>query len=90
MARRRRLLVPEAGQGLNQLKSEVMRKEGYRVNPARPDEVKYEVADSLGIQMNRDGNGQMKTEDAGKIGGKIGGAMVKEMIQKAKEQLNRK
>ncbi|GIP33163.1 alpha/beta-type small acid-soluble spore protein [Paenibacillus sp. J2TS4] len=88
MARRRRLLVPQAGQGLEQLKSEVMKQAGYRVNPARPDQVKYEVANSLGIHMNRDGNGQMTTEDAGKVGGKIGGAMVKEMIQRAKDQLS--
>ncbi len=70
------------------LKADVMRQEGYAVDENRPDDVKYEVASEMGIRMNRNGeNGNMKTEDAGHVGGKIGGAMIREMIRMAQEKL---
>jgi small acid-soluble spore protein D (minor alpha/beta-type SASP) len=89
MARRRRrgLVVPGAEQGLNAFKAEVMRREGYAVNPDRPSDVKYEVAKDLGVPLNPNGNGQLTTESVGKVGGKIGGTMVREMIRLAQEQL---
>lgn len=90
MARRnRKLLVPEARQAMQQFKTEVMRKEGYSVNPNRPDDVKYEVADELGITLKQGDNGDLKTEDAGHIGGRIGGSMVREMIRLAQEKLTK-
>ena len=80
--RNRRLLVPEAGEAMQTLKANVMRQEGYSVDANNPDAVKYEVAGELGIRMNRNGdNGQMKTEDAGHVGGRIGGPMIREMIR---------
>ncbi|PYI55812.1 alpha/beta-type small acid-soluble spore protein [Paenibacillus flagellatus] len=90
MARRRSgrsLVVPEAGRSLDQFKASVMQREGYKVNPAEPNNVKFEVAKSLGIPLSPGNNGQLKTEDAGKIGGQIGGAMVREMIRMAQQQL---
>lgn len=92
MARRRsrRTVVPGAGYALDQFKAEVMRREGFGTNSARPDNVKYEVARSLGIPLKPSGNGNLSTEQAGKIGGQIGGAMVREMIRMAQEQLARK
>ncbi|MUT67701.1 alpha/beta-type small acid-soluble spore protein [Paenibacillus sp. NEAU-GSW1] len=90
MARRnRKLLVPEARQAMQQFKTEVMRKEGYNVNPNRPDDVKYEVAEELGITLKQGDNGDLKTEDAGHIGGRIGGSMVREMIRLAQEKLTK-
>ncbi|WP_409342706.1 small, acid-soluble spore protein, alpha/beta type [Paenibacillus sp. MBLB4367] len=92
MARRRRsgnrLLVPEAEQGMRRFMAEVMRKEGYQVDPNQPDQVKYEVARSMGIPLSQGGNGQLTTESAGKIGGQIGGSMVREMIKLAKQQIS--
>lgn len=86
--RSRRLLVPEAGAAMQTLKANVMRQEGFAVDENRPDDVKYEVAGELGIRMNRGGgNGDMKTEDAGHVGGRIGGAMIREMIRMAQEKL---
>ncbi|QAY67618.1 alpha/beta-type small acid-soluble spore protein [Paenibacillus protaetiae] len=92
MSRRsnRRLLVPEARQGLNQFKADVMRHEGYAVDASRPDDVKYEVASSLGIPLEPGDNGGLSTESAGRIGGKIGGTMVREMIRLAQEQINKR
>jgi len=79
--------VPGAEEGLNAFKAEVMRREGYQVDPNRPDDVKYEVAESLGVPLQPEGNGQLSTESVGHVGGKIGGAMVREMIKLAQQKL---
>lgn len=92
MARRgrRRLLVPGSEQAMTAFKAEVMRREGFQVQPGRPDAVKYEVAQSLGVPLMPGDNGHLKTEEAGKVGGRIGGSMVREMIRMAQEELTRK
>lgn len=89
MARRsrRRLLVSGAEQGIQALKADVMKREGYSVNPTRPDDVKYEVAKTLGVPLQPGDNGELQTEEAGRVGGKIGGPMVREMIRLAQEQM---
>ncbi|MNN65827.1 Small, acid-soluble spore protein, alpha/beta type [compost metagenome] len=68
-------------------KADVMRREGYTVDPNHPDDVKYEVAKELGIPLQPGNNGGLTTESAGHIGGKIGGSMVREMVRLAQEQL---
>lgn len=45
--------------------------------------MKYEVAGSLGINLNQGYNGNLTTYEAGKIGGN----MVKQMIQAAEQSL---
>jgi small acid-soluble spore protein D (minor alpha/beta-type SASP) len=89
MARRsrRRLIVPGAEAQMGAFKADVMRREGYAVNPNNPDDVKYEVAKSLGVPLNPGYNGELKAESAGQIGGQIGGAMVKELIRMAQQKL---
>lgn len=83
--------MPEAEQGLRAFKADVMRKEGYDVDPNYPDDVKYEVAEELGVPLRPGGsNGQLTTEEAGQVGGQIGGAMVREMIRRAQEKLTRR
>jgi small acid-soluble spore protein D (minor alpha/beta-type SASP) len=84
---RRRLLVPEAEQGMNAFKADIMRCEGYAVDPSKVDDVKFEVAKELGVPLKPSDNGSLTTENAGQIGGKIGGTMVREMVRLAKEQL---
>lgn len=88
--RGRRPLVPGAGQGLEILKAEVMQRAGYAVSRNRPDLVKYEVARSLGVPLRPADNGNLSTEEAGKVGGQIGGRMVREMIRMAQEQLTKR
>jgi len=84
MARRsRRRRSPEMLQFMN----DVMRNEGYQVNPQQ--EVKYEVAKTLGVPLKPEGNGNLTTEQAGKVGGAIGGSMVREMIRMAQESLSK-
>lgn len=87
---RNRLLVPEAREGVNQLKAQVMRQEGYQVDPNSPNNVKYEVAKEHNIPLQNGYNGNLTSKQAGQIGGKIGGSMVKEMIRMAQQNLNKK
>lgn len=85
--RRRHYAVSGVEQALQRFKAEVMKQEGYNISHNRPDDVKYEVAKDLGIPLQPAGNGELTTEAAGQIGGKIGGTMVREMIRLAQEQL---
>ncbi|QHT47568.1 alpha/beta-type small acid-soluble spore protein [Halobacillus sp. ACCC02827] len=83
MPNRKRILVPEARAGLDQLKKEVTRS-------STADRAKFEVAEELGIPLREKGNGDLSTKDAGRIGGRIGGGMVKEMIRRAQMELQHK
>jgi hypothetical protein len=89
MSRRRnnRAVVQGAETGLDHLKVKVMKDKGYIVNLNQPDQVKYEVARTLGVPLQPGYNGQLKAEEAGKVGGPIGGAMVREMIRMAQQKL---
>ncbi|HWO98221.1 MAG TPA: alpha/beta-type small acid-soluble spore protein [Bacillus sp. (in: firmicutes)] len=87
--RRRKLLVPEAHKGMEQLKGNVMKRDGYSITSDNPDDVKYEVAKELNIPLHHGRNGHLTSEQAGKIGGQIGGRMVKELIKMAQQSLNK-
>lgn len=65
---------------------------GKKINVHRGigDRFKYEIAQELGIPLKKGYNGEMTTREAGKIGGRIGGNMVKVMIRYAEEELARK
>jgi small acid-soluble spore protein D (minor alpha/beta-type SASP) len=92
LARRRRrgILVPEAQEALNNFKGEVMADKGFTIGLKDPNQVKFEVADELGIPLDTEYNGDLKTKNAGKIGGQIGGKMVHDMIRIAQEQMAKK
>lgn len=85
--RRNRIVVPEARADIERLKAEVMRREGYAIEPGNPGNVKYEVARRLGVPLNPGYNGDITAEAAGKIGGRIGGALVREMVRMAQHSL---
>lgn len=89
MARRRNnsYVIPAAAPAMDDFKGRIMAEEGYQVNPAKPNEVKYEVANDLGVPLNSDYNGELTTKNAGKVGGHIGGKMVQEMIRMAQEEI---
>lgn len=82
---KRRPLVPEARGALNQLKTDVMKKQGYQAKSQ--ENIKYEVAKEVNVPLKEGYNGQLTSEQAGKVGGPIGGHMVKEMIRMAQEQM---
>lgn len=67
MARRRKLLTPEAEQSM--------------------DRFKHEVAEELGLadKIARQGWGDMTTRECGKVGG----TMVKKMIERVQDHLSR-
>lgn len=90
MAKKNKILVPSARDELDKLKVRIMREQGYKVNTNNPYDVKYEVADELNIPLKKGYNGKLTAEQAGKVGGPIGGSMVKEMIRMAQEQMIKK
>lgn len=57
------------------------------LDPQVLDAFKFEVAKDLGIPLARGYNGDMRTRDAGAIGGHIGGRMVRIMIRYAESSL---
>jgi|GEM_PF-151452 len=88
--RRNRLIVPEAREGITAMQAEVLRREGYTVDPNRPHQAKYEVASEIGVPLQPGYNGNIKAEEAGKVGGVIGGLTVRELVRLAQQQLSQK
>lgn len=79
---RRKPLVPESREGLDLLKARL-------ANVFEPEQAKFKAANSLNIPLNKGYNGNLTAHDAGKIGGQLGGSMVKEMVRAAQEQMAR-
>jgi small acid-soluble spore protein D (minor alpha/beta-type SASP) len=77
---RRRPLIPESRAGLDLLKARLQ-------NVQEPEQAKYKVADSLHVPLQKGYNGNLTAHDAGRIGGQLGGSMVKEMVRAAKERM---
>lgn len=84
MARRNRnkILVPEARHGLDQLKAKV-------AGTTDPEQAKFEIAEEVGVPLKEGYNGKLTSEEAGKVGGRLGGNMVKELVRMAQENLNK-
>ncbi|WP_025026882.1 alpha/beta-type small acid-soluble spore protein [Caldalkalibacillus mannanilyticus] len=85
--RRGKLLVPESRKALDQLKLQVMYNEG--IIAKKPEGVKYEVAKGLGVPLEKGYNGNLTAKQVGKVGGNIGGKMVREMVRMAQEKLTK-
>jgi small acid-soluble spore protein D (minor alpha/beta-type SASP) len=82
MTRKNKILVPEARQALDQLKAKVSGTDD-------PNQAKFEVAQEQNVPLQRGYNGKLTSEQAGKVGGNIGGNMVKELVRMAQENLNK-
>lgn len=87
--RRKHYAYPISEQAINDFKAKVMQNKGYNVDEQNPDQVKFEVAHTLGVPLNERDNGNLSTRAAGKVGGPIGGAMVREMVRMAQQTLAR-
>lgn len=83
--RNRKILVPEARDGLNQLKQKVVEEKGHQINS--PEEAKFEVAEDVGVPLKKGYNGTLTAKEAGKVGGNMGGSMVRELIKIAQNNL---
>ncbi|WP_338447999.1 alpha/beta-type small acid-soluble spore protein [Niallia oryzisoli] len=77
---RNKILVPEARQGLDQLKAKVS-------GANSPENAKFEAAEEVGVPLTNGYNGRLTSEQAGKVGGRLGGSMVKELVKMAQENL---
>ncbi|WP_339061404.1 alpha/beta-type small acid-soluble spore protein [Tepidibacillus marianensis] len=85
--RNRRTAVPGARPVLDQFKQHLLVQDGLIDKNTDQNEISYEVAKEIGVPLKEGYNGQLSTHDAGKVGGQIGGRMVKELIRMAQEQL---
>lgn len=83
MSRRRRPLVADSRSGLDALKAKV-------AQVADPNQAKYEVARELHVHLQKGYNGQLSSHDAGRIGGRLGGSMVKEMVRMGMQAMREK
>lgn len=81
--RRRRPLIPEARNGLDQLKSKMMGTDSG-------NEAKFEAAKEVGVPLQKGYNGRLTSVEAGKVGGRLGGSMVKELVRMAQEELRKR
>lgn len=54
------------------------------------EKLKLEIATELGINLTPGYNGNIPAKDAGKLGGIIGGNMVRTMVQYAEENMSSK
>lgn len=66
-----------------------MAKKKHLLDANLRDRFKYEIAEDLGLtsEIENKGWGDMPTKQLGRIGGKIGGNMVKVMIRSAENTL---
>jgi small acid-soluble spore protein D (minor alpha/beta-type SASP) len=80
MANKRKILVPEAQKGLDQLKAKI-------ANSQTPEDAKFEIAEEVGVPLNKGYNGGLTSHQAGKVGGRLGGNMVRELVRIAKEDM---
>ncbi|CRK85144.1 alpha/beta-type small acid-soluble spore protein [Neobacillus massiliamazoniensis] len=83
MARRNKILVPEARKGLDELKAKV-------AHTQYPEDAKFEAAEEVGVPLKKGYNGQLTSEQAGKVGGRLGGSMVRELVKMAQENMAKK
>jgi hypothetical protein len=88
--RKRNPLVPEAREALDQLKVKVMKNKGYQVQTENPDDVKFEVSKEVNVPLQHGYNGTLTSKEAGKVGGPIGGNMVKELVRMAQESMRKR
>ncbi len=104
MPKNRARTNPLARAAMDELKMEIAEELGYFTHQPGRDRTKeyaealerkkFEVADELGINLKNGYNGDLKSKEAGAIGGKlggyIGGEMVRRMIRAAQEEMGKK
>jgi small acid-soluble spore protein D (minor alpha/beta-type SASP) len=83
MSRRNKILVPEARRGLDELKARV-------AHANSPEDAKFEAAEEVGVPLKKGYNGKLTSEQAGKVGGRLGGSMVRELVKMAQENMLKK
>lgn len=94
MSRRssRNPLVPESKEALARLRQEVAGEIGAPTSGVTethegPDAITHAIADMYGVPLQEQYNGQLTSHDAGRLGGHLGGQMVKRLIAQAETLL---
>jgi len=85
MARRGRGRYVVPGANLDPFYNQVARQHGFA---GRANDLKYYLAQRMNIPLEPGYNGHLLSKDAGRIGGNIGGPMVREMIRYAETRLS--
>ncbi|SFX72527.1 Small, acid-soluble spore protein, alpha/beta type [Thermoactinomyces sp. DSM 45891] len=90
MARKRkRLLVGSARSEVDRLQTDVLNRKLGTAFTSRED-LKVEIARQFDIPYQSKGsNRSMRAEDAGKMGGTMGGILVKELVRMSMETLSK-
>ncbi|MEH7452726.1 alpha/beta-type small acid-soluble spore protein [Gottfriedia acidiceleris] len=83
MSRKNKILVPESRKAMDALKAKVM-------HTSNPEDAKFEAAEEVGVPLTKGYNGNLTSHENGKVGGRIGGNMVKELVRMAQENLNKR
>lgn len=93
MARRKRILVPGAKDALDELKRQVIQDQSHSTDPVQRTRSESPgmkaMAEAKGIPYSDSDNGELTTRQAGKLGGSVGGPMVKRLILLAEQNLER-
>ncbi|MXQ53807.1 small, acid-soluble spore protein, alpha/beta type [Shimazuella sp. KC615] len=86
--RKRNPLVPGARNQLDQLQTKLISEDLGRSFDNK-EEAKLELAKELGVPLQKGSNRDLRSEDAGKVGGAMGGRLVKELIQMSLQSLEK-
>lgn len=78
-------LVPQLGN--NRMNGSFNVRQGQFGPDSNFDQLKFEIAQELGVPLKPGYNGELTSRQAGRIGGKIGGNMVRRMIEIAESTL---
>jgi hypothetical protein len=74
---------------LDQLQTKLISEDLGRSFPNK-EEAKLELAKELGVPLKAGSNRDLRSEDAGKVGGAMGGRMVKELVALSLQSLEQK
>jgi hypothetical protein len=85
-------LVPESKEALDRLRMEVAQEIGAPVSGVQetgegPDVITHAIADMYGVPLQEGYNGALTSHDAGRLGGHLGGQMVKHLVAQAQSLL---
>jgi len=76
---------------MDRLKCEVVKDRGVVADGVNctlnPNDIKYAVAKQENIPLQNGDNGDLTTRQVGRIGGQMGGSMVRRLIEMAQQQL---
>lgn len=86
--RKRNPLVRGSRDQLDHLQTKLISRELGK-SFANKEEAKLELAKELGVPLKQGSNRDLRSEDAGKVGGAMGGRLVKELVAMSLESLKK-